>query len=101
MARELARHVPPAPVEPFLPFGDRVAGESMAQQDVLERIKPCYSQIKRVKNLSSGKTTFAYDYDISFPDGFWATPEPSLTNPSTNGLDRIGSFNKLVAPTIS
>ena len=101
MARELARRFPPAPVEPTLPFGDRVAGESMAQQDVLERIKPCYSQIKRVKNLSSGKTTFAYDYDLSLPDGFWATPEPSLTNPSTNVLDRIGTFNKLVAPTIS
>ena len=78
-----------------------MASESLAQQDVLERIKSCYTQVKKVRNMSSGRTSFAYDFDLSFPDGFWSTPEPTLTNPSTNSLDRFGSFKKLVAPTIS
>ena len=52
-------------------------------------------------NTTTGRTSFAYDYGLSFPDGFWSTPEPTLTNLATNSRDRIGSFKRLFAPTIS
>ena len=46
LARDRVNRIPPAPAEENLTFGDRVASESLAQQDVLERLRPFYSQVK-------------------------------------------------------
>ena len=81
-------------------FGNQVANESKVPQDVLKRLRDFYPQIKKVRNSQSGATSYAYDFDLSVPDGFWSTPNPTLTNKDKE-LDAFGSFKNLVAPTIS
>ena len=78
-----------------------MANESKVTQDVLKRLKDFYTQVKKVRNSSSGATSYAYDFDLSFRDGFWSTPNPTLTNTKAKEMDAFGSFKNLVAPTIS
>ena len=76
-----------------------MANESKVPQDVLKRLRDIYPQVKKVRHSQSGVVSYAYDYDLSCPDGFWSTPEPTLTH--KDKLDVFGSFKSLVAPTIS
>ena len=87
------------PVVEIPTFGNQVANESKVPQDVLRRLKDIYPQVKRVRQSQSGVISYAYDYDLPCSEGFWATPEPTLTH--KDKMDAFGSFKSLVAPTIS
>ena len=70
LAARAAMASPVAPPGEEIPFGELVASESQAHQEILEQLRPFYPQVKRVKNSVTQKYSFEYVFRYSDPEGF-------------------------------